>query len=450
MQDMNPNEPGALPNGEIDREGAMAKADLHKLASYSIKLFKEIDDEDQLESWVQAKITKAADYIASVYHYMHYEMKFSDYGEKLNDAEIYNESQKAEILAKLAEAKSKIAQLKEIQAEKIVNEGRAKSVEDTIDFGFNSVLEAKKIPTTWTDKSGKKHPATKVLGDKDSNKQEKEQDDKDDDKMDEVFDANAKPGEKKKTTHGVATKTATGLKHERKFKDEPKSKEDKQVDEELKGNQSKIDANNNGKIDADDFKKLRAGKKVKEGAKPDFLDFDKDGDKKEPMKKAIKDKKVKETTEEKCDECGMYESKCECNKMEESAPSAGLSKKQKSSIAKKASASKDIGKPGKSFDKVAKAAGGGEKGKKIAAAAMWKNAPRESMSEEVTDVVKAEQPYKDPKTGKMVTPPKGATQPAADSKFAPGDKRNMQAKEESLNESTEFNRMKEFLTRLNG
>ena len=40
-------------------------------------------------------------------------------------------------------------------------------------------------------------------------------------------------------------------------------------------------------------------KKVKEGSKPDFLDVDKDGDKKEPMKKAIKDKtmnkKVKET-----------------------------------------------------------------------------------------------------------------------------------------------------------
>ena len=34
--------------------------------------------------------------------------------------------------------------------------------------------------------------------------------------------------------------------------------------------------------------------KVKEGAKPDFLDLDKDGDKKEPMKKAVKDKAVKE------------------------------------------------------------------------------------------------------------------------------------------------------------
>jgi hypothetical protein len=65
-------------------------------------------------------------------------------------------------------------------------------------------------------------------------------------------------------------------------------------------------------------------------------------------------------------ECGMgvYES---------DKPSAGMSKGEKSAVAKKAQAGKDIGKPGKSFDKVAKAAGGGEKGKKIAAAAMWKN-----------------------------------------------------------------------------
>ena len=38
--------------------------------------------------------------------------------------------------------------------------------------------------------------------------------------------------------------------------------------------------------------------------------------------------------------------------------------------------------------------------------------------------VDAEKPYRDPKSGKMVTPPKGATQPPADTKFPPGDKRN--------------------------
>ena len=50
----------------------------------------------------------------------------------------------------------------------------------------------------------------------------------------------------------------------------------------------------------------------------------------------------------------------------------------------------------------------------------------------MTDVLKAEQPYKDEKTGKMVTPPKGATMPPADSPFAPGDKRNVQTPKPSV------------------
>ena len=68
--------------------------------------------------------------------------------------------------------------------------------------------------------------------------------------------------------------------------------------ESLKGNQKKIDKNKNNKIDAEDFTLLRKGKKTetKEGSKPDFLDLDKDGDKKEPMKKASKDKKTKKET----------------------------------------------------------------------------------------------------------------------------------------------------------
>ena len=62
--------------------------------------------------------------------------------------------------------------------------------------------------------------------------------------------------------------------------------------------------------------------------------------------------------------------------LEESKPSAGLTKKEKSDVVKKAQAGKDIGKKGKGFEKVAQAAGGGEKGQKIAAAAMWKNIKR--------------------------------------------------------------------------
>jgi hypothetical protein len=71
-------------------------------------------------------------------------------------------------------------------------------------------------------------------------------------------------------------------------------------------------------------------------------------------------------------------SKAESNPIhEKKKPSAGLTQKEKSAVSKKAHAGKDIGKKGKGFEKVAKAAekeyGSEEAGKKVAAAAMWKN-----------------------------------------------------------------------------
>lgn len=64
----------------------------------------------------------------------------------------------------------------------------------------------------------------------------------------------------------------------------------------------------------------------------------------------------------------------------EAKPSAGLSKKKKSAVAKKAKAGSDIGKKGRGFkavaDKAAKKYGSKEKGEKVAAAAMWKNVKR--------------------------------------------------------------------------
>lgn len=63
-------------------------------------------------------------------------------------------------------------------------------------------------------------------------------------------------------------------------------------------------------------------------------------------------------------------------------PSKGLTKKQKSTIVKKAKAGKDIGKKGKGFEKIEKVAekeyGSKEIGKKVAAAAMWKSAAKKA------------------------------------------------------------------------
>ena len=51
----------------------MAKAELKKLAEYSHKLYDMVDSVPGLEGWIASKITKASDYISSVYHWLEYE-----------------------------------------------------------------------------------------------------------------------------------------------------------------------------------------------------------------------------------------------------------------------------------------------------------------------------------------------------------------------------------------
>ena len=73
------------------------------------------------------------------------------------------------------------------------------------------------------------------------------------------------------------------------------------------------------------------------------------------------------------------------NEAKAKKPSQGLSKEKKSDVVKAAKKGEDIGKKGKGFEKVAdKAAkeyGSKEAGKKVAAAAMWKNVKRENVKE---------------------------------------------------------------------
>lgn len=66
---------------ERDHEVQMARAELYKIAKYAIKLhdmLKGVSEAQGIEGWQQSKITKAADYIGSVYHAMDYEMKFEE------------------------------------------------------------------------------------------------------------------------------------------------------------------------------------------------------------------------------------------------------------------------------------------------------------------------------------------------------------------------------------
>ena len=62
---------------ELDHEVQMARADLYKIAKYAIKLhemMKNVSEIQGIEGWQQSKITKAADYLGSVYHNLDYEM----------------------------------------------------------------------------------------------------------------------------------------------------------------------------------------------------------------------------------------------------------------------------------------------------------------------------------------------------------------------------------------
>ena len=58
----------------VDEEGGMAKSQLYKMAKYAMMLHDALEDETQLEAWVQSKITIASEYLGKVKHYLEYEM----------------------------------------------------------------------------------------------------------------------------------------------------------------------------------------------------------------------------------------------------------------------------------------------------------------------------------------------------------------------------------------
>ena len=112
-----------------------------------------------------------------------------------------------------------------------------------------------------------------------------------------------KVGDKKNIATGTVEKTKTGMIHksskayggseEKEADDEddkPKKKAKKEsVEPEFKSKFMKMVEAKKDEA-ADKKKKMAKKEKMAEGSKPDFLDLDKDGDKKEPMKKAAADK----------------------------------------------------------------------------------------------------------------------------------------------------------------
>jgi len=126
------------------------------------------------------------------------------------------------------------------------------------------------------------------------------------DKKEEAVKEEMKVGDSKKTAKGgTVTKTKTGIVHKAgpgsyggsddkdtdpdADDDAPKAKK-KAKKESIDPEQFKSKFLKMVEAKKEDKKDTKKEKKMEEGAKPDFLDIDKDGDKKEPMKKAAADK----------------------------------------------------------------------------------------------------------------------------------------------------------------
>jgi len=56
-----------------DHEGNMAKRQMFKTAEYATVIFDMIQDGDEFPAWIQSKMTKIADYIGAVKHYLEYD-----------------------------------------------------------------------------------------------------------------------------------------------------------------------------------------------------------------------------------------------------------------------------------------------------------------------------------------------------------------------------------------
>lgn len=127
----------------------------------------------------------------------------------------------------------------------------------------------------------------------------KKTEEKKEDKVEEGQEELKKVGDKAKTQHGTMTKTATGIKHERSYGKEKDEEDDDAPKSKKKAKKESVDPEQfkskfskmvEAKKSMKDEKKDKKAKKMDEAAKPDFLDLDKDGNKKEPMKSAAADK----------------------------------------------------------------------------------------------------------------------------------------------------------------
>ena len=432
--------------------------DLLKLSAYSTRLSEQLNENANLESWVQDKITKATNDLASVYHYLEYETKFNEYSKHLAKSKTLSEGQKSVIKARLNEAKDKMKELKKAQAEKVkekkVEEGILTGGEETCsECGGTGMVyrEAQPIPDHVKSKVDAYKRLTKATHAAHKRFDANQNGIPDEDEMEEGFGAaepkEMKVGDKKKTRTGELEKTSTGVKHTNtSYHDdgEAEEKSGKGVKSHAKA-QSAAEKKDRAPAQKQSPKSAKTWG-MKDGSKFDNRDKPKDESVAEGKKKgdgnlANNAKPYDKVTRGDVIAGRLGKDEKGGKAVKEAAkPSAGLSKAKKSATVKDAKAGKDIGKPGKGFDKLAKKAGGGEKGEKIAAAAMWKN-----MKETVA--------YIQEKKAAVKNLPGNQEKIDADhdGKIEKSDLAALRAgKKETVKESAEFDRLKALTQRLLG
>lgn len=337
---------------EMDHEVQMARSDLYKIAKYAVELhdmLKGVSEAEGIEGWQQSKITKAADYIGSVYHSMDYEAHVES--QEASDEMPIAEDLRADIAARANAAGRRAAAAAGTAVAAVRKATRRKSIKE-LEIENSSALDAlgKNLKIRWTGAKtfNNRQDAKKAMDKLDSmlRKGLFKTYNTGDGKAKRMFNKLYDTVEELEKMPGQAiTDAGTNMQYKNKIRAASiqlkRSTEfaNELIDETLK-NKDKADAtvaawamamfgawwliheaakrlkdDDNVEIDEDDVEEgnefsgalaqaKKDGKdefevdgktyKVQEGkkkAKPDYLDFDGDGNKKETMKKALKDKK---------------------------------------------------------------------------------------------------------------------------------------------------------------
>ena len=289
MEDSEYDKDGKPEQDHSDHEVGMAKSDMYQAMKYSKDIYdmlKRVSEREGIEGWVSSKLTKATDYLSSVKHYIEHEMmqadmagedvtegKMSDIAldmKDLSDAEFQKKhgKSKEEMKASLSEGADKA---RAIRIDKMMRANRMDTLADLLADAMHFA------EITGLDFGAEVDKAKGYYDDADQQEEGSEK---------------AKPdyididgdGDKKEPMKKAA-----------KDKKEKDPQHEALVDKTIKTLETYLDLvskQGNSKLNkaTEDVRKVFG---MESKAKPDYIDIDKDGDKKEPMKKAVKDKEKK-------------------------------------------------------------------------------------------------------------------------------------------------------------